>query len=186
MNCEEITQNSHFQTGTRKALSMVISKVVHFKFKIWHEVRPLHFLLLSYDVHSDFYLRPCSKPQNCFFKTVWLIDKIFLHRLPKVIDILYQKWNCKYGGHIITCGCWFLYPFFLGHTIVSQIYSLIVVIQTNTLNYQQAHAHNFHSFTRVANQELAQANLLIDLHGSGQIFFSFLFFFFFLNSIHRH
>ena len=94
-----------------------------------------------------------------------MIDKIFFHRLP---DILYQKWNCKYGGHIITYGCWFPVPFLSGtHNSFTNIF-LIVVIQTNK-TIQQALAHNFHSFTRVTNQKLAQATPLIDLHGSGQI-----------------
>ena len=38
------------------------------------------------------------------FKATKLFDKIFLHRLPKLIDILYQKRKCKYGRHIITYG----------------------------------------------------------------------------------
>ena len=36
--------------------------------------------------------------QSHIFKTIWLINRIFLGGLPKVIDILNQKWNCKYAA----------------------------------------------------------------------------------------
>ena len=59
------------------------------------------------------------------FKATKLFDKIFLHRLPKVIDILYQKRkNVNMVVTLLHMAADSLYPFFLGHTIVSQIYSL--------------------------------------------------------------
>ena len=58
------------------------------------------------------------------FKATKLFDKIFLHRLPKVIDILYQNENINMVITLLHMAADSLYPFFLGHTIVSQIYSL--------------------------------------------------------------
>ena len=56
-------------------------------------------------LNSDIYLCTHSKPHLQKYLIDW--KRLFLHKLPKVKDILNLKRNFKYGGHMFTYGRWF-------------------------------------------------------------------------------